>query len=101
MWARNISDKQSEAFVSLAAALGSFYLKPSINTAAQNIFCLKFISVFSVSGFICMISQVEALPKSVPSSCKTEFTCSLGCVCYVKEHKHTHTHLMNMCENRL
>lgn len=36
MWARNISDKQSVDFVSLAVALGSFYLKASINTAAQN-----------------------------------------------------------------
>lgn len=36
MWARNISDKQSEDFVSLAAALGSFYLKASINTAAPK-----------------------------------------------------------------
>lgn len=36
-----------------------------------------------------MILQVEALPKSVQSSCKTEFTCGLGTVFYVNIHTHT------------
>lgn len=57
MGARNISDKQSEDFVNLAAALGSFYLMASINTAAlKRILPEIYLCIFHLWLYLCEIT---------------------------------------------
>lgn len=94
MWARNISDKQSGDFVSLAAVLGSFYLKASINTVAQKYVLPEiYLSIFHPWLYLSPITgggftKISVIPH-VGLNFFTELKCySCPSVFYVKGHTH-------------